>query len=320
MVEREAGFEPIFDTESSTIIRWQYAAYRHFGDAYTWNCTLVLASADIEYADAAAQARIAEAAAAAGASDYIDAGSADSWLAAFLAEAGPLTGGAFYAALRGWLGGPSGRRFVDDVELVADEACTIKCIPASRIRFTQSRAQWGDAFPVYVAAIESMAPFADLDARLFADEWSTRSRGGSLLPQYSQIRPDRLEHSFGTLPQASLIPCACVCVRVSLCDNVTVIYELDEYNKYAAKVAVAVGTGGITAALFLFFHPAVALVTAASIFCIEIMTVPFLVLGNIKIGPAVVFSAGAARGLTQRAALPRAPHSIRALSSSHCAL
>ena len=43
--------------------------------------------------------------------------------------------------------------------------------------------------------------------------------------------------------------------------------------RYAAKVAVAVGTGGITIALFLFFHPAVALVTAASIFCIEIMTV-----------------------------------------------
>ena len=44
-------------------------------------------------------------------------------------------------------------------------------IVASRIRFAQSAAQWGDAFPVYVSAVETMAPFADLDARLFADEY-----------------------------------------------------------------------------------------------------------------------------------------------------
>ena len=49
----------------------------------------------------------------------------------------------------------------------------VRCAPAcaALLRFTQSKAQWGNAFPVYVAAIDSMAPFSDLDARLFADEW-----------------------------------------------------------------------------------------------------------------------------------------------------
>ena len=61
--------------------------------------------------------------------------------------------------------------------------------------------------------------------------------------------------------------------------------------------AVAVGTVGILVALFLFFPPGTAVVTALSIFAIEVMTVPFVVLGGIRIGPAVVFSAGAAFGL-----------------------
>ena len=60
---------------------------------------------------------------------------------------------------------------------------------------------------------------------------------------------------------------------------------------------MCVGTAGILVALLLFFHPLVALLTAASIFCIELMTVPFILLGGIRIGPAVVFSAGAAFGL-----------------------
>ena len=40
-----------------------------------------------------------------------------------------------------------------------------------------------------------------------------------------------------------------------------------------------------------------AMTRAFSIFAIEVMTVPFVVLGGIRIGPAVVFSAGAAFGL-----------------------
>ena len=245
-VKREAGFEPIFDTEDSTIIRWQYAAYRHYGDAYTWNVTLVLASPDIEYSDAAARARIGEAVAAAGASEFVDGGSVDSWLDTYVAEVAP-TAAAFYPSLRGWLASPSGRRFANDVELSDDEGCTSKCVVTSRIDFTQSAARWGDAFPVYVSAVETMAPFADLDARLFSDEY--------------------------------------------------IVYELDEYNKVAGMYAVAVGTVGILVALFLFFPPGTAVVTALSIFAIEVMTVPFVVLGGIRIGPAVVFSAGAAFGL-----------------------
>ena len=242
-VQKEAGFEPVFDSEASTLVRWQYAAYRHFGDAYTWNATLVLASPDIDYSDAATRSRIDEAVAAVGESEFIDGGSVDSWLSAFLAEGGPLEPSDFYATLATWLTSDSGRRFADDVELAADGASII----ASRIRFTQSAAQWGDAFPVYVAAVETTAPFADLDARLFADEY--------------------------------------------------IVYELDEYNKLAGKIAVCVGTAGILVALLLFFHPLVAFVTAVSIFCIELMTVPFVLLGGIRIGPAVVFSAGAAFGL-----------------------
>ena len=245
-VKREAGFEPIFDTEDSTIIRWQYAAYRHYGDAYTWNVTLVLASPDIEYSDAAARARIGEAVAAAGASEFVDGGSVDSWLDTYVAEVAP-TAAAFYPSLRRWLASPSGRRFANDVELSDDEGCTSKCVVTSRIDFTQSAARWGDAFPVYVSAVETMAPFADLDARLFSDEY--------------------------------------------------IVYELDEYNKVAGMYAVAVGTVGILVALFLFFPPGTAVVTALSIFAIEVMTVPFVVLGGIRIGPAVVFSAGAAFGL-----------------------
>ena len=48
--------------------------------------------------------------------------------------------------------------------------------------------------------------------------------------------------------------------------------------------AVAVGTVGILVALFLFFPPGTAVVTALSIFAIEVMTVPFVVLGGIRIG------------------------------------
>ena len=44
--------------------------------------------------------------------------------------------------------------------------------------------------------------------------------------------------------------------------------------------AVAVGTVGILVALFLFFPPGTAVVTALSIFAIEVMTVPFVVLGG----------------------------------------
>ena len=74
-IQKEAGFEPVFDNRASTIVRWQYAAYRHYGDAYTWNATLLLASPDIDYASPTGRARIAEAVSAAGASKYIDGGS-----------------------------------------------------------------------------------------------------------------------------------------------------------------------------------------------------------------------------------------------------
>jgi len=253
-IQKEAGFEPIFDTEAANILEWQYSAYRHFGDAYTWNVTLVLTSPEIEYYDTTSQQRIGSAIAAVGASKYVDAGSVDSWLGAFKATltSPPDNGFQFYDALRTWLASPSGRRYVDDVELVEDAACSSTCIVASRFRFTQSAAQWGDAFPVYVAAIDVTAPFEeDLGARLFADEY--------------------------------------------------IIYELDEYNKLGAQVAVAVGTVGIALALLLFFHPLVALAAAASIFCIELMTVPFILIGGIRIGPAVVFSAGAAFGMASDA-------------------
>ena len=127
-VKREAGFEPIFDTEDSTIIRWQYAAYRHYGDAYTWNVTLVLASPDIEYSDAAARARIGEAVAAAGASEFVDGGSVDSWLDMYVAEVAP-TAAAFYPSLRSWLASPSGRRFANDVELSDDDRTRVGVRP-----------------------------------------------------------------------------------------------------------------------------------------------------------------------------------------------
>merc|ERR1719453_665132 len=88
----------------------------------------------------------------------------------YVAEVAP-TAAAFYPSLRSWLASPSGRRFANDVELSDDEGCTSKCVVTSRIDFTQSAARWGDAFPVYVSAVETMAPFADLDARLFSDEY-----------------------------------------------------------------------------------------------------------------------------------------------------
>lgn len=215
----------------------------------------MLASPDIEYSDAAAQARIAEAVAAVGASEFVDGGSVDSWLTSFLAEAAPTAAG-FYPALRAWLATPGGRRFVDDVELVDDAACTRACVVTSRIDFTQSKAQWGNAFPVYVEAVAVTEPFGDLDARLFADEY--------------------------------------------------IVYELDEYNKLAAKIAVLVGTGGITVALLLFFHPLIALGTALSIFCIELMTVPFIVLAGIR----------SARGRTSKA--PVRSHALRPRRVVHC--
>lgn len=163
-IKQEAGFEPLADKYESAYLNWQYSHYRHFGDGFSQNITMILQSPSVDYSSAATQARIAAATADVGASKFVDGGSVDSWLQHYLAACAadatyPCTGNGFYAGVDKWLSTDGARRFTMDITWADAQKTSIK---TSRVRFMEAAVNFArDAVEAYAVSQAVTKPYRD---------------------------------------------------------------------------------------------------------------------------------------------------------------